>query len=240
MRRILFFVLLLVSLDGFSQENVQVNKWTFSGSFSINSNGINPIPAFSLGKAAAIANLSISKGWFNYEPGLAYAFDAKPWYVDNWFHIYLVRKPVFKLRTGVNFSMFFMEKTVSGEKFLNGDRYLTGEIAGIFTLPGNTNIWLMYWNDNGQERGTINGHYFNLFIEKTDINAGDEFRLAASLQIFMLQYTANNDGFFISPKLTFTRNKFPLALYTQANIPVTTNMLPAPKFQWNIGLAYIF
>src|SRR5512140_1738482 len=74
---------------------------------SINSNGISSIPAFSLGKPAIVAAAGLAKGRFSFDPTLAYGLDRRPWYIDSWFHYILVDKPVFKLRTGINISMYF-------------------------------------------------------------------------------------------------------------------------------------
>ncbi len=215
-------------------------KMSASANISINSNGINPIPAFSLGKPAVLASVSITKGRFSYDPGLAYGLDAKPWYIDNWLHYLIVNRKVFKLRTGINFSTFFSEKILPDEKFLQAQRYLTGEIAGIFSLSERASITVLYWNDNGQDHGTLTGGYYSISAEVNSVRLGDTFSLSASLQLFYLSYEGNNDGLFTSPRIAFNETHLPFTLYFQATQPISSNIEPAPAFAWNVGLAYNF
>src|SRR5512138_1913745 len=74
--------------------------------FSLNSNGIASIPAFSLGKPAIIAALYLQKGRFSFDPVLAYDTRMKPWFFDSWLHYKIIRRPKFMLRSGFNFSNF--------------------------------------------------------------------------------------------------------------------------------------
>jgi hypothetical protein len=209
-------------------------------SFSFNSDGINPIPAFSLGKPAVMASLNFTKGRFSYDPALAYGLDAKPWYIDNWFHYRIINRPEFKLRTGINFSMFFSEKTLTDENILQGQRYFTGELAGIFNLTPTSNITLMYWSDNGQEHGTLTGHFISLSAERSNIKLGRLFLMTTFLQLFSINYDGPNDGLFVSPKISFSANESHFSVFLQATQPITTNISPYPGFQWNVGLAYLF
>jgi hypothetical protein len=73
---------------------------------SLNSNGIASIPAFSLDKPAIMASVSLAKGRFSYSPILAYGLDLKPWFIDNWLHYKLIKKPAFELRAGFNSAHF--------------------------------------------------------------------------------------------------------------------------------------
>ncbi len=99
---------LCISIFSFSQEeqSKQKNKLEPNVTFSININGIAPIPAFSLDKPALISSVNLIKGRFSYDPILAYSLEAKPWFIDNWFHYKIVVRPKFELRTGINFSTF--------------------------------------------------------------------------------------------------------------------------------------
>jgi hypothetical protein len=215
-------------------------KLNVFASFTINSNGVNPIPSFSLGKPAVQALLDLSRGRLSYNPGLAYGLDAKPWYIDNWFHFMLVDRKVFKLRTGINFSMFFQDKIVSGQKFLAGERYWTGEIAGLFTLKSGAVITLSYWSDNGQDHGSLTGHFISSSIEKNNMRLSDNFSWSAYLQLFTIQYDQDNDGFFITPKIAVSEKHLPLSLFFQATQSIVTKISPDPGFQWDIGLSYLF
>jgi hypothetical protein len=199
-----------------------------------------PIPAFSLNKPALIGAFSLQKRRFSYDGQIAYGLDMRPWIIDNWLHYRLIYKPKFELRTGVDFAMFFSEYDAGDYKILQGQLYITFEIAGIVKFSPNSILSLMYWSDNGQDHGTINGSFYNIIYERANIGIGKNVVLAGSLQLFYLAYTGNNDGLFISPRIASSIKKIPLSLYFQATQPLTTNIEPNPGFKWNTGLAYMF
>jgi hypothetical protein len=226
----------------FSKENADSSKakLKFSGNVSLNTNGMAPIPAFSLGKPALIGAFTLQKRRFSYDGQIAYGLDLRPWIIDNWLHYRLIYKPRFELRTGVDFAMFFSEYDAEENKILQGQQYITLEIAGIIKISPKDILSLMYWRDNGQDYRSISGSYYNIVYDRTDIEIGKTILLAGSLQLFYLDYTGNNDGLFISPKIAVSINKIPLSLFFQATQPLTTNIEPNPGFRWNLGLAYMF
>ena len=125
-------------------------------------------------------------------------------------------------------------------KILQGQQYITFEIATIFKFSPRSILSLMYWSDNGQDYGTISGSFYNIVYERVDIEIGNAVLFTAALQMFYLEYTGNNDGLFISPRIAASVKKIPLSLFFQATQPLTTNVEPNPGFKWNAGLAYIF
>ena len=96
----------------------------------------------------------------------------------------------------------------------------------------------MYWNDRGQEKGTIKGHFFNLSGDINNIRAGETIILSAGTQLFYINYDGNNDGLFISPKVSASVVRLPFNLFLQATKVISSNIDPDPGFKWNIGLAY--
>lgn len=234
---LLFIFIFTISL---SQETADSSekKLKAAANVSLNSNGVASIPAFSLGKPAVISSVSLTKNRFSYDPVLAYGLNVKPWFIDNWLHYKIIRKPAFELRTGVNFSTFFTEYKLPDETILRGDRYLAVEVAATYNFSPNTSLTLMYWNDNGIEPGTISGHFLDLVGEKRDIRLGKSVLMSANVQLFVITYDGNNDGLFVSPKISFALRDIPFALFWQGTQVLTSNITPDPGFQWNIGLAY--
>jgi len=239
-----FFSLLLIFIFtiSFSQETADGSKTKLKAeaNVSLNSNGVASIPAFSLGKPAVISSVSLTKNRFSYDPVLAYGLNLKPWFIDNWLHYRIIRKPAFELRTGVNFSTFFTDYKMPDETILRGDRYFAVEVAATYNFRSNTSLTLMYWNDNGIEPGTISGHFIDLVGEKRDIKLGKSVLMSANVQLFIITYDGNNDGLFVSPKISFALRDIPFALFWQGTQDLTSNIIPDPGFQWNIGLAYSF
>lgn len=242
MRGLLFFTLFLSSFYGFCSEKSDSTKHPLkvSGTISFNTNGMAPVPAFAYGKPVVSSNISFTKNRFSYDPQFSYGLNIKPWILDNWFHYKIIKQPKFDLRTGVNISMFFSELQTPDEAVWRGQRYTTFELAGFFYLPKSRTIGLMYWYDYGIDPGTIKGSFINLEASQSNIPLGRQLLLAVYIQAFYIDYTDNNDGFFISPKLTLSTRKFPVSIYCQGLMPITSNMSPYPSFDYNIGVGYTF
>jgi len=233
-------IFLIIYSVSYSQEKADSSKTKLraEASVSINSNGIATIPAFSLDKPAFMASVTLVKNRFSYEPLLAYGLDLKPWFIDNWLHYMIIRKPQFQLRTGFNASSFFSEYKIADDEFLQGQRYFAFELTGFYKLSSTSSMTLAYWNDRGQDKGSIKGHFISLSGERYNINIGKQVLLSAALQIFYINYDGNNDGFFVSPKISSSVRDVPFSLYFQATQAIDTNISPVPGFRWNVGLSY--
>jgi hypothetical protein len=215
-------------------------KLKFNGNLSLNSNGMAPIPSFSLNDPALIAAFTLQKKRFSFDPQIAYGLNLRPWIIDTWVHYRLIYKPSFELRTGIDFGMIFSEYKTEDYTILQGQQYITLELAGIYKISPKSSVSLMYWNDNGQDPETINGNFINLVYDRTDIKVGRTFFLSVNVQLFYIGYTGNNDGLFISPRIASSVSNLPFSLFLQVTQALTSNIEPYPGFKWNAGLAYIF
>jgi hypothetical protein len=219
-------------------------KLRAAATFSLNSNGIATVPAFSLGKPAAIASVSVGKGWFSYDPTLGYSLDGHPWFIDNWLHVKLVNRPGFELRTGMNVSTFCGRYTSPEGDFYRVERYFTFELAGIFRFSDNMSLLAQYWNDRGQEDWSLKGHFVSATFEKADMKVGKHILFTAALQLFYIDYNSNdnsndnNDGLFVAPRVAFSVRNFPVSIFSQAVQAISSNIEPFPGFNINVGIAY--
>lgn len=242
MKLTLFLLFVFFAFPSFSQENTSISKWKLrtTASVSLNSNGIASIPAFSLGKPAVMASISLVKNRFSYDATLAYGLDLRPWFIDNWLHYKLIVQPSFELRTGFNISSFFSEYTPPAEFIWYTQRYFAIEVAGLYKFSPISSMSLLYWNDRGQEPESLQGHYVGLFWDRSEINIGKQMLLNMSVQLFYINYDGNNDGLFISPKISTSIRKLPTySLFLQANQAIQSNITPFPGFQWNLGISYL-
>lgn len=217
------------------------SKLKAGATFSLNSNGISSVPAFSLGKPALMASVFVGKGWFSYDPTLAYSLDGHPWFIDNWFHAKLVNQPKFELRTGVNVSTYcskYVVPEMPGGELFGVERYFTFELATTFRFGHNTSLLTQYWNDRGQEDWSIKGHFISATGEKTDMAIGKHVLFAAALQLFYINYEGNNDGLFVAPRVAFSVRKFPVSVFSQVVQAITSNIDPFPGFNINVGIGY--
>lgn len=232
-------IFLLTITKVYSQPDSSRHKLKAAATVTLNSNGIASIPAFSLGDPAIIASIFLGKGRFSYEPALAYGFDLKPWYIDNWLNFRIIDRKKFTLITGFNASGFFTQRRIADTSVLQGQRYFAFALTGLFKITPNTMLTTAYWRDHGMDGG-IKGHFVNLACERSNMRLGDKSRLAAMLQIFYINYEGNNDGLFITPRISWSLLNFPLSAFILGTQPLTSNIEPFPDFQWNIGLGYSF
>lgn len=206
--------------------------------FSLNSNGIAPIPAFSLDKPAVMAMASFKLGRLSYSPTLAYALDMKPWYIDNWFHYRVISQPKFELKTGINFSTFLTNYKLPDEEIIKGERYLAISFTGTTLLNEKSSLIVDYWNDNGLEKGSISGHFFDLIYSRSEMRVGEFATWSADIMIFYINYDGDNDGLFFSPTFSLNPTKYPVKFFLQATQAISTNIADLPGFRWNVGVSY--
>ena len=237
---LLIFIFIFSFTISFSQEKADSSKskLKISATFSLNSNGISSIPAFSLGKPAIISSVTLAWNRFSYEPVLAYGLDMRAWFIDNWLRYKIIDKPSFELRTGVNFSTFFSEYKLTDSEIWRSERYFALELTGIYKFAPNSTLLLSYWNDRGQEEGSLTGHFFNIVGERTNIKLGNSVLLSATMQLFYIDYDGSNDGLFISPKISSSLKETPFNLFFQIIQALHSNITPFPGFRWNIGFSY--
>lgn len=239
--RISFFLLFIfVSTISWSKEPDDSTKTKLKAGavVSLNSNGMASIPAFSLGKPAIIAAISLSKNRFSYTPTLAYGLDLRPWFIDNWLNYKIIRKPKFELTAGFNLSTFGSKYNLPDGSILEAQRYFAYAMTGVYKLSDKNSLTIAYWNDNGQEKGTLRGHFINFLIERNEMNIGNNVLFSAALQIFYINYDGNNDGLFVAPKISTSVRNIPFSLFLQATQAINSNISPFPGFRWNIGISY--
>jgi hypothetical protein len=213
-------------------------KLEASATFSLNSNGIASIPAFSLDKPAVMASVSLVKNRFSYTPTLAYGLDLRPWFIDNWLNYKIIRRPKFDLTAGFNISTFGSKYTLSDGFIWEAQRYFALALTGVYRLSPKNTLTLAYWRDMGQEKGTLKGHFFNSVIERNDMHIGKSLLFSAAIQTFYINYTGKNDGLFISPKASVSVINLPFSIFLQATQALNSNISPWPGFKWNVGIGY--
>lgn len=240
MKNSILFLLVFISTMGLSQGKQEESQKGIkaSATFSINSNGFAPIPAFSLDKPAFLSSATLVKGRFSYDPTLAYSLEMKPWFIDNWFHFKFIDNSEFELKGGVNFSTFCSGFKINDEEILKAERYFAFSLAGTYKLSPVSTLTLDYWSDNGQEKGSLSGHFISLVYDRSEIGIGEKALVSVNLMLFYINYTDRNDGLFVSPKISLSMNNIPVTLFLQANQAIQSNISPWPGFKWNIGISY--
>ena len=140
---LIFFFIFTVSYSHEKADSTRAKLKAY-GTISLNSNGIAPIPAFSLDKPAVIAAITLAKNRFSYDPLFAYSLDFRPWIIDNWLRYKIVDKPALEFRIGIDISTFFSEYKVPGEVILQAQRYIITELAAVYKYSPNSSSCLMH------------------------------------------------------------------------------------------------
>ena len=98
----------------------------------------------------------------------------------------------------------------------------------------------MYWRDLGLDQGSLKGHFINLYVDRPDIGLGKIFETDLYVQLFYLDYTAENDGLFFAGKISPSLKGCPVHVFFQWVQALWSNIDPFPGFRWNAGVAYKF
>lgn len=221
-----------------SSDSIRSKKLEAEAKVSLNSNGIAYVPAFSLDKPAIIGTFSLIKNRFSYDPALYFSMDLRPWIIDNWFHYKIIDRPVFEFKLGGVISAFFSELETPEGVIYQTQKYLAAEFIAKYKFTPLSSLSFTYLIDRGQDPGTITGHFFNLQADRSDISLGKKGLLSASLQIFYLDYTGDNDGLFVAGNVSASIRNVPFAIFFQAVQGISSNITPFPGFKWNVGLSY--
>lgn len=234
-------MLLLCSIALFSQKD---SLTKVSGNVLITNNGIDPVPAFALGKPAIMTNLFVRKGHFIYNGQLNYSLDFKPWAVNNWFLWRIPLNEKSYIRVGGALSFFHKRDRIDYLTRKNTDiqitnQYLTSEISYWYKLSSNSTVQFIYWQDFGlQWDGLKYGSFISVSGNFNNIPLFNKLRLNLNPNLFYLNNTAPQRGLFFSQISSFSVSPIPLSVFIQTVIPV--QVTPKSDFIWNYGIMFKF
>ncbi len=242
---LLLFVILNFTQSAFSQktDSTKVVRH-IGGAVTVTNNGISLIPNFTLGKPAAIFDLSVGGKKLRFEPQFRFALEGKPWSFIFWWRYKLVENDKFQISIGAHPAILFKTRTILvdsvSEETLEADRYLAGELSPNYFISKNISIGIYYLYGYGIEKDAIkNGHYLALRSNFTNIKLTKQFFLRFNPQFYYLKMD-ENDGFYLSSTLTLARRNFPLSISSLINKTIQTEIPAGKNFVWNVSLTYSF
>lgn len=244
-RLLLVFGFSLMTLIATAQEAGILNTTRhIGGGVTVTNNGISLLPTFTLGKPAAIFDLSVGGEKLSFDPQLRFALDGKPWAFIFWWRYKLLNNE--KLRVHVGAHPAFMFRTIpvtsDGETtdVLEALRYVAGEFAPNYMLTKNISIGMYYLYGHGfQDNAVQNTHFLTLNSNFSNIRISEKFYMKFYPQVYYLRMD-KEDGFYITASLTLARRDFPLTIQTIVNQPFTTTIAGGDEFVWNVSLIYSF
>ncbi|MGK2863276.1 MAG: hypothetical protein ACSLE0_15195, partial [Chitinophagaceae bacterium] len=214
----------------------------FSGSVSLTNNGISIVPSFSLGKPAAIINLSVGKNKLSFEPDIRFSLSGKPWSMLFWARYKLVTNEKFRMNTGTHLGLNFR----TSPQMINGDttsttvarRYLAGELFPRVLLTKNISVGIYYLYSHGLDAGTIgNTHFITFNTNFSNLKITDQFFFGVNPQVYYLKLDAQ-DGFYFTLAFTLAKKNFPFSVSAIINKEIDSNIAGSKDFLWNASLLF--
>ena len=243
----LFLCLLFLHLYVSAQEagEAEIKVFKFSGTIGLNTNGISPVPAFSLGKPAVMGFFSLSKGRFSFDPEIAYSTDGVPWFFSSCFRYRILDKKKFGVKVAAvwNISHSYPEVIENGisKTITKAERYLVFEFLPTYKFSEKFSIGSAVFIGRGFDKGSLKQmHFISLVGNITKLHLSEKLYYSFFPQVFYLNLDGDTDSLFVSGTFGIGHEKLPLFLSTQMNRPVVTSISPSPVFSWNVGLSYTF
>ena len=240
-------VFLLFACFAFSQYPDTTKRiFNFSGAASITNNGFSFIPAFTLGKPAAVVNLYVGGGKrFSFEPEFRYSLSGKPWSFIFIWRYKLVRKNKFQFTLGTHLPALSF---ISGPVIKNGVEQETIQARRFFPviemfpnhfINKNISVGMFYQYAFGIEKELArHTHFISLRSSFSNIGLPSQYYIRFNPQFFYLKMD-DADGFYVASGLALSKRNFPISISSLVNKALQTD-IPGKDFDWNISLIYSF
>jgi hypothetical protein len=244
-RALLFFILLSPSHLTFSQITDSTKDVShFGGAVTVTNNGISFIPNFTLGKPAAIFDLSMGKRKLSFEPQFRFALEGRPWSFLFWWRYKLLNTDKFKFNLGAHPAIAFRTRTYQVDGVLKEEtyiqRYIAGELSSTYSLSKYISAGIYYLYSYCLEPDAIkNTNFLAAKLYFSNIRLSKQFFIGLNPQIYYLKMD-EYDGFYVTSSLTLAKRNFPLSISSMYNTLIKTNVPASKNTLWNVSLIYTF
>lgn len=226
------------------QDSLKNPSYHFRGNISVTQNGMSLIPAFSLGKPAAIAELSLGGERLSFDPEIRFDLNGQPWSFIFWWRYQIVRPSRFRLHVGAHPSFIFRNTTVLSAKgqpveSMEGRRFFAGEIGPSYKISDQVRLGGVFLV--GRSLGKVPMELNQFYAVNTTLNAfkpTHNWTIQARPMAFYLQMN-DRRGVFLSSSFLIAHKHFPLALGSIVSRK-TVSTIEVEDWIWNISLIYSF
>ncbi len=226
------------------EESVSTPARSFSGAVTVTNNGISTIPLFTLGKPAAIFDLSVAGKRLSFEPQFRFDIEgARPWVFLLWWRYKVLQRPKFQINLAANPALSFVNRsfeTDTGvEKVIWMRRFLASELRLTYTPEGRFSLGASHQYSHGIERNT-NRHlqFTSINVELAGVPLSDRWAFSLYPSAYYLRMDGVS-GYYVTSRLTLVREGFPISLHAIANKSIHTRLAGA-DFLWNVSAVYAF
>ena len=215
----------------------------FSGAVTVTSKGLSTFPNLTLGKPAAILDLSMGSKKFRFEPIFRFALEGKPWSFIFWCRYELMNSDKFQFKIGMHPAYSFKTITVTQDgttkEILRAQQYLAGELTPVFKVGKNISLGPYYIYARGLEKDIVrNSNFVSFRVNFSNINLSEKYFMRLMAQAYYLKLDAD-DGFYVNTTFSLNRRNFPFSVSSTMN-KTFESTIPGDDFLWNVNLTYSF
>jgi hypothetical protein len=215
----------------------------FTGAVTITTKGLSTFPNLTLGKPAAILDLSMGGKKLRFEPVMRFALTGKPWSFLFWARYELMNNEKFQFKIGAHPAYSF--KTISvihngtSKEILRARPNVAGELAPVFKVGQNINFGPYWLYAYCPEKDMVkHSNFISFRVTISNINLSDKAFLRLFAQAYYLKLDAE-DGIFVNSTLSLNRLNFPFSVSSSMNKAIQSE-IAGDNFLWNINLTYSF
>ena len=240
---LLIFLFCNIAVLSLAQADSTSKVINFRGAASVTQNGFSFIPAFSLGKPAAIFNFNINGGKrFSFEPEFRFALkDGRPWSFIFIWRYKLINHKRFQATIGthfpaVPFRVLAYETSPKIKNTLAVSRVIPFEFTPNILINKNNSISLFTLYAKGLSDDATNHTALVSLRSFSTIKLIKSLSLRVNPQLFYLKLDAK-EGYYFASNFTLLSKKTPFYLSSTINKPIKTD-IAGKSFDWNISLGY--
>jgi hypothetical protein len=244
-KTVLLIAFLSVSYFAFSQAADSTRHiFHLKGAVTVTNKGISLIPTFTLGKPAAIFDLSMGKKKLFFEPQLRFALEGRPWSFIFWWRYKVANTKKFKMNIGAHPSLVFRNTITvtngTAVKTIQAHRYLATEVAPNYFISKNTTIGMYYLYSHGLDEGAVsNTHFLTVNSNFSYIGISKAIFARFNPQVYYLKQDSH-DGYYVTSTITLAKRNFPLSVQSIFNKTIRSNIPGSRNFVWNVSMIYSF
>lgn len=215
----------------------------FSGAVTLTTKGLSTFPNLTLGKPAAIFNLSMGGEKFRFEPVFRFALEGKPWSFIFWCRYELMKTEKFQFKLGAHPAYSFKTITVTEngttKEILRAQQYFAVEVSPIFKVAKNISLGPYYIHAWGLEKDLVqNSDFISFRVNFSNINLSEKYFMKLMAQAYYLKLDAE-DGFYVNSTLTIASRNLPFSVSSTINQTLQSSISGA-DFLWNVNLIFSF
>lgn len=245
--RIIALTLLFFSAemaDIFAQNADSIPKREIlSGTVTLTTKGLSTFPNLTLGKPAAIFDLSLGGDKFRFEPLLRFSMEGKPWIFVFWLRYELLKTEKFQFRIGAHPAYAFRSVNVvqngSALDMQRAQPYFTTEVSTLFTVGKNFSWGPYYIHARGLEKDLVQtSNFVSMRANFSKITLSDNYFLRWMSQAYFLQMD-DKRGFYINSTLSANKRNCPFSISSTINKAIDSTIAD-DDLLWNLNLNYNF